>query len=258
MTDFQTKKLDSAQTLGDILKQARQKKNVTLEQAEEETKVRIKYLKALEDDKNELLPASVYAIGFLTKYADFLELEAEELIKKFKLGRGSAANFSTLAPEKKIKESFFTITPRVIFVTSVVVAILGIIGYIAYSVNKFTSPPNLEISSPLAEKVIKEDHVVIIGKTDDSVILTINNQSVSADDKGNFNQDVKLNPGLNTFEIKAIGPSRKETIRLIKILADLPTMAVEEPSQIDANSKKDQTNKNSTQKEGQKGTNVSS
>ncbi len=80
-------------------------------------------------------------------------------------------------------------------------------------------PPNLEISSPSAEQIIGENQVEIIGKTDEGATLSINDQSVLLDDRGNFQQTVKLNPGLNVFEVKSINSLKKETIKEVKILA---------------------------------------
>ena len=56
----------------------------TLEQIEEETKIRRYYLKALEEERFDVLPARVYAIGFVRRYARFLELNEEEVVEWFK------------------------------------------------------------------------------------------------------------------------------------------------------------------------------
>jgi len=78
----------------------------------------------------------------------------------------------------------------------------------------------LVIASPSSEEILKEDKVNIIGKTDTGVSLVINNQAVLIDDNGNFDQQVKLNSGLNTFEIRATNRLQKETVKQVKILAE--------------------------------------
>lgn len=218
MADFIRRKIHP-KTLGQILKNARTKKELTLEQVEEETKVREKYLQALEEEKYNVLPGDVYAIGFLTKYADFLELNKTDLIKLFKMERGENRHSGQLIPVRKLKEIRFSITPRLLVVLSIILIILSILGYIIYSVKVFTSPPNLIISSPSSEQILKESVVNIVGKTDEGSTLMINNQSVLLDGNGNFTQEVKLHPGLNTFEIRATNRLKKETIKQVKILA---------------------------------------
>ncbi len=213
----------SVKPLGEILKTARKKKELTLEQAEEETKVRARYLEALEAGRFDDLPESVYAIGFLAKYAEFLGLQKENLITQFNHERGqsrSGSHPNRLLVERRIKEPFFQITPRFIMIAVIVVVLAGILGYIGYSVRNLTSPPNLEIASPSSDQIINSDTVEIVGKTDEGTTVTINNQPVYIDDKGNFRQEVKLSPGLNSFEILAINGLKKENIKVIKVLAE--------------------------------------
>lgn len=70
--------------LGPTLRAAREKQGITLDKAEQETKIRKKYLKALEEENFDILPGSVYARGFLRNYARFLGLNAEDLVKQYK------------------------------------------------------------------------------------------------------------------------------------------------------------------------------
>jgi len=219
MEDFVRKNLHP-KNLGVVLKTARKKKGYSLDEAEEETKVRVKYLEALEESKFEVLPGNVYALGFLAKYADYLGLDKEPLMAQFKLERGGGENLSRLMPESKIKEPVFSVTPKILIIFAVILVLAGILGYIIISVRQFTLPPNLEISSPSSEQILKEDKVEIVGKTDEGATLMINNQSVLIDGNGNFTQQVKLNPGLNIFEVKSTNRLKKETVKQVKVLAE--------------------------------------
>jgi len=66
-------------TVGELLKTARLRKGITLEEAEVATKIRMKYLKALEEDEWQKLPSLAYTRGFIKNYADFLE-ENQDLV----------------------------------------------------------------------------------------------------------------------------------------------------------------------------------
>lgn len=68
---------------GEILRETRVSLGLTLEAAEEETKIRRKYLEALEREDYEQLPGRVYAKAFLRTYAKFLGLDSEVLIREF-------------------------------------------------------------------------------------------------------------------------------------------------------------------------------
>jgi len=56
---------------------------MSLETAEENTKIRRKYLDALEQENYHLLPGKVYVKGFLKNYAGFLGLDADELVSQY-------------------------------------------------------------------------------------------------------------------------------------------------------------------------------
>jgi cytoskeletal protein RodZ len=67
-------------TLGDMLRAAREARGASLADAERETKIRQKYISALEDDNVAALPGPVYARGFLRNYAQFLALNPDEVV----------------------------------------------------------------------------------------------------------------------------------------------------------------------------------
>ena len=68
--------------IGYILKEARLKKDVSIEEVEEELKIRGRYLKALEEDNYELLPGKVYIKGFVKIYGEYLNLDVAELLEE--------------------------------------------------------------------------------------------------------------------------------------------------------------------------------
>lgn len=220
MKSFIRKKLSPPKGIGELLKCTRKKKNITIEQAEEETKIRARYLRALESGFYEQLPGNVYGLGFLSKYADFLGLDKKSLVLQFKIEEKGNSQVVSFSPEKRIKEPRFSLTPKLLVFLGVILIVGLVFGYIVYSVRAFAMPPSLEISSPSTDQVVKEDKTEIIGKTDEGTVLQINDQAVLLDGNGNFSQEVKLNRGLNTFELRAENRLKKQTIKQIKILAE--------------------------------------
>jgi cytoskeletal protein RodZ len=73
--------------LGDMLRDARESRGVSLPEAERATKIRLKYLAALEDENISSLPSPVYARGFLRNYAVYLGLDADEVLELFEESR---------------------------------------------------------------------------------------------------------------------------------------------------------------------------
>jgi cytoskeletal protein RodZ len=66
--------------VGAALRAAREQRGLTLAQAEEGTKIRQRFLQALEDNDYTLLGGDIYVRGFLKNYASFLGLNANELL----------------------------------------------------------------------------------------------------------------------------------------------------------------------------------
>ena len=76
----------SPSPLGETLRRARTAKGITIEDAERVTRIPRKYLEALELENFGILPAPVYARGFLRSYSSYLGLEPKELLPFFPVG----------------------------------------------------------------------------------------------------------------------------------------------------------------------------
>jgi cytoskeleton protein RodZ len=75
---------DQPLEIGSVLTQARTRQEIDLETVEARTKIRIKYLRALEDEEWDVLPAPAYARGFIRAYADVLGLDGEVLVDEYR------------------------------------------------------------------------------------------------------------------------------------------------------------------------------
>ncbi len=73
--------------LGSILREAREAKGLTVEEAQERTRISGKYLQALEEGKYEALPTAVHVRGFLRNYARFLSLDPQPLLERYETSR---------------------------------------------------------------------------------------------------------------------------------------------------------------------------
>jgi cytoskeletal protein RodZ len=69
--------------IGPALRQARERRRLGLDQAEAETKVRARYLRALEDEEFDLIPGPAYVKGFLRTYADYLDLDGRLFVEEY-------------------------------------------------------------------------------------------------------------------------------------------------------------------------------
>ena len=69
--------------IGSSLREARVRQGLDLNELEQATKIRAKYLRALEDETFDLLPAPTYVKGFLRSYADYLGLDGQLYVDEF-------------------------------------------------------------------------------------------------------------------------------------------------------------------------------
>lgn len=69
--------------LGTLLKKARQSKGLTIDQIQEETKIRKKYLQAIEENNFEVLPGTVYLKVFVKGYARLVDLNYQALLDNY-------------------------------------------------------------------------------------------------------------------------------------------------------------------------------
>jgi cytoskeletal protein RodZ len=81
--------------IGSSLHEARTRQNLDLEEMEQRTKVRAKYLRLLEDERFDQLPGHAYTKGFLQVYANALGLDGrlyvEEYNSRYVTGEGDAS-----------------------------------------------------------------------------------------------------------------------------------------------------------------------
>jgi cytoskeleton protein RodZ len=69
--------------IGSSLKDARLRQGVDLAEAELATKIRSKYLRALEEERFDVLPAQTYVKGFLRSYAEYLGLDGQLYVDEY-------------------------------------------------------------------------------------------------------------------------------------------------------------------------------
>ncbi len=106
--------------IGERLIEAREARGLTLEDAERDTRISRRYLQSLEDERFDIIPAPVYARGFLRSYSQYLGLDTAPLLARFpqdvpspgpsspsgapagegRSGRGPSALFGSRVPEE--------------------------------------------------------------------------------------------------------------------------------------------------------------
>ncbi len=151
--------------IGNTLREARVRRNLTLQQVEEDTKIRVKYIQAMENEDFDVMPGATYVKGFLRTYATYLSLDPDVILDEYR-SRGVRST--------EIQEPFGGVSmlgaPRshrgrntlvlVAVVCLVAVGVLWELGRGGNSPQPPTTPGALGISSgsPTASPSVKPSH----------------------------------------------------------------------------------------------------
>src|SRR5512143_998827 len=143
---------EPAPSLPERLYAARERKGVDLYRAERDTKIRVRYLAALERGEYAELPGAVYTKGFLRNYALYLGLDPEDVIRQWKRERGDAVVPAepVLAIPKPLvaPRQGLTFSPVVIVAALLTVLIAVFAVYIGVQLVRFAKPPTLAVTNP--------------------------------------------------------------------------------------------------------------
>ncbi len=223
--EFKKKAIKPTKTVGQRIKEARLLRKLTLESIEEQTNVRLKYLRAIERDQHHILPTEVYTLGFVRCFGEAVGLNPKKLVDQYRLEQEAVKTakgdvVTSLSPTGSLKQATVLITPRILFFFGSGLVVLALISYIASGVRSFLAPPLLVIKQPASESRTMSSQIEVVGQSDPAVSLTVNGELISVEPTGYFKQQVAVIPGLNTLEFAAINRVGKETKRTIKVLSE--------------------------------------
>ena len=201
-------------TVGEILKEARLKKKLSLSNLEKETKIKKEFIDLIENNSWDKLPDYPVVSGFVKNLADFLDISAETtnaILRRDYLPKKLHIN-----PKPDIGSKFYW-SPKLTFVTSISLLTLLVLSYLGFEYLKFIKPPELEIYNPKNNEIVLENKIKIIGKTTTDVILTVNNQPILLDQEGNFQTEIEITKDTRNLLFKAISRSGKITEKKVEI-----------------------------------------
>jgi hypothetical protein len=138
--------------IGSSLREARLRQNLDFPELEERTKIRPKYLRALEDERFDILPAPTYVRGFLRSYAEALGLDGQPFVdeynSRFTVGEDDAPLRARRAPQPRRDRG-----PRESHIAAVALVAIAIATALVIAAWKFGGPegekvPGLTYDSP--------------------------------------------------------------------------------------------------------------
>ena len=225
-----------------MLQLARERKGVDLFRAERDTKIRLKYLAALEDSDFEELPAPVYTKGFLRNYAIYLALDPEEVLQRWRdemiQARGRKAERPALAPPPRpivAPRRGVTVSVGWLMTLLVLAAVLGFVGFIGMQLMRFAETPAVSLTDPPSlVSVVNAEKMVLAGTSGAGAVISINGPggqllTTNADQTGYWSMEVPLAPGRNDFTVAAMDPVTHRASEPLNVIVSVP-LGLQSPS----------------------------
>jgi len=201
---------------GAYLRSIRKQKGISLEKVSEKTKILSHLLKSLEEDDYSQLPPSTFLHGMIKKYAQFLELDPDKIIKLYQKsnGRHLSSGKYDLLPHNRFRVKQFNIFPLLkkplFFVLRISFFVL-ILAYFAYEIFLFLLPPTIIINSPSANLSTTQPQLVLEGNVIRGKSLFWGDKEIPLDKEGSFQKEIVLVPGLNEIQLRAVNNLGKST-----------------------------------------------
>jgi cytoskeleton protein RodZ len=143
--------------IGNSLREARLRQGLDLAEIEQATKIRSRYLRALEEEQFEVLPAQTYVKGFLKAYADQLGLDGDLYVEEF-----NSRYATEEEPVQHVRGGGGSWPPPVRLQSSAVLIALTAIGLatalvvVAWQFGATDEPDNIPGLPPAAEQNAKQ------------------------------------------------------------------------------------------------------
>ena len=240
---------DAGPSLPDRLAAARERKGVDLSRAERDTKIRVRYLAALERGDYRELPGAVYTKGFLRNYALYLGLDADDVVRQWRRETGDRVGPEPLvvpprplaAPPRPL-----TFSPSIIVAALMTLGVIAFGVYLAVQLLRYAKPPELTVTNP-AQAVLQLDDgsstYLLEGTSTAGATIEITASGLTEPYRttalvdGTWSLQVDLRRGRNEFDITAKNPDTgkvTDTPRTIVItvpflVIQAPTLVVNQP-----------------------------
>jgi cytoskeletal protein RodZ len=171
--------------IGKTLRLAREKRSLSLQQVEEATKIRSRYLRDLENENFDVLPA-VYVVGSVKTYAGHLGLDGAAMARELKRRQASLQGEQDQAPEDPELRGFLASLGRLagiggtvedeagtmapvrrlgLYVSLMVVVVFVLATYLASSIRSEDLPPVSLVQEPTVSQL--PSGIILVGNVED-------------------------------------------------------------------------------------------
>lgn len=206
-------------TVGEILTETREKKGISFPEVEKATKIKVRFLEALERNDFSKIADATIVKGFIKNYAEYLGLSSRDLLAIFRRDfiedkKGQILPRGVYEPLYQPK---FSWTPKMTVAASLIALFLILAIYLSFQLFGFLGAPSLEIYSPKNKESVKETEINIQGKTNPDATVSVNGEIILVLTDGSFEKTVTLSAGENKFLIEAVSRRGKKSLKEVVV-----------------------------------------
>lgn len=237
-------KTQDSQALATILQRRREQLEISLTEAEQATRIRAKYIEAIETGDYDTLKDDVYARGYVKNYADYLGLDPKPILKMYDAERAGQREMKRQSIKqnrrpiqlglKPIRNMKWVVTPRTFVALSTLAVVSAVVLYIIWQVLVLSAPPKLVINNTEA-RLVTASFGYVSGRVENGSDLFINDSPVLVAADGSFRERIALTNGLNEIKLTAKNRLGKVATQSYIITARLAVDTTPEPITTDAN-----------------------
>lgn len=187
--------------VGGVLQKARLEKQITLDVASRDLKIRKKYLEALEAEAFHIFSSPVHVIGFLKNYSRYLGLDESQIMAFYRRDFGGEKN--SLENIKPTGTALPWLSHTKIVLMAAIIIFLTFFAYLLFQYSQFLKPPVLIVDNPAGDARVKSLEIIVSGRTTPETTLQINGQEITVEDNGSFKENLALKSGTNVINFTA-------------------------------------------------------
>lgn len=196
--------------VGDQLKSRRQDLQLSLHNVEVATKIRGRYLRAIEASDYDSLPNDVYSLGFVRQYATYLGLPADKVAASYKAERGDLPKTAKRVKPRPVALRFSTGSR--LLISMLALSAIGLVAvYLAWQFSALSAPPHLTLNTPTEDLVVEASSIKIAGTVASGADVFLNDSLLPSDVRGRFETTLVLQPGVNEVRLTAKSKLGKQT-----------------------------------------------
>ena len=149
---------ESTAAFGDWLRRQREMREISLRDIADRTKISLRYLQAMEDDRFDLLPAPIFAKGFLREYARYVGLSPDEVVNHYLSvqqkgapedeGKDAVKKDSTLSAQRPNRPKPVRNWTYGLFLALAVLLLIGLVAALAWYAEYRRDDPAADVTPP--------------------------------------------------------------------------------------------------------------